>query len=165
MHLNTQILQAVFLLFIIVIMVSRFTKGKAVKTSEGLAFPMKPAFTALRFVALPAYYAVFYYYYWQKHGQISWPFTAIFVVLIGFLLSQMPGTIVLTDTAIEQRYWFLKKKVIQYPEVMAIQKTQAGRSTTVLGDNRVKITHTANHSDQAAFQQAIEQRTGKKILL
>jgi hypothetical protein len=165
MHLDQNFLRnLVFALFLIIIFGSKLAKGKAVPTSEGLTFPMKPIFTLIRFVALPLYYAFFFYWYWQARHLISWPVTLLFAAIMIFLVSQAPGTIVLTDDAIEQRFWFLQKKAIQYPEIMAIQKTQGGRSTTVLGDNRVKITHTANHSGQLAFQQAIEQRTGKKIL-
>ena len=34
--------------------------------------------------------------------------------------------------------------------------------TRVLGDNRVKITHTSNHCAAVEFQQEIERRTGKR---
>jgi len=162
MPLSQNTLTAVVVLFLVALFASRMVKGKSRQTAEGLVFPTKLAFTVLRFVALPAYYGVFFYFNWQRSGRISAPFTAIFVVLMLFLVSQLPGTIVLTTNGIEQRFWFLRKKTIQYPEVMAIQRTQAGRALTVLGDNRVRITHTPNHSDQAGFLKALEERTGKR---
>jgi hypothetical protein len=42
---------------------------------------------------------------------------------------------------------------------------QGGRMTSVLGDNRVKITHTSNHSAATEFQQELERRTGKRVIL
>ncbi len=47
---------------------------------------------------------------------------------------------------------------------MAIQAMQSGRMTRVLGDNRVKITHTSNHCAAVEFQQEIERRTGKRVI-
>jgi hypothetical protein len=75
----------------------------------------------------------------------------------------MPGTIALTPTAVMQRFWFRPSKQIQYNEVMAVQSAQGGRITRVLGDNRVQISHTSNHSAAAEFQQELERRTGKRV--
>ena len=46
---------------------------------------------------------------------------------------------------------------------MAIHAVQGGRMTQVLGDNRVKITHTSNHSAAEEFRQELERRTGKRL--
>ncbi|HWZ53035.1 MAG TPA: hypothetical protein VNW54_16385 [Granulicella sp.] len=166
MHLDPNLLRnLVIVLFLVALFGGKIAKGRSRTTAEGLLFPMKPVFTGMRFFALPLYYGFFFYWYWQAHHAFSWPMTVLFLLVMALLASQAPGTIVLTPTGIEQRFWFLKDKAILYPEVMAIQKTQAGRSITVVGDNRVRITHTPNHSDQAGFEQAIEQRTGKKALL
>jgi hypothetical protein len=88
----------------------------------------------------------------------------IFVAAIVLAVVQMPGTITLTPSAITQRFWFQPLKTIQYNEVMAIQAAQAGRMTHVLGDNRVKINHTANHSASTEFRQELEHRTGKRLI-
>jgi hypothetical protein len=76
----------------------------------------------------------------------------------------MPGTITLTPTAVTQRFWFRSSKAIQYTEVMAIQAAAGSRSTHVLGDNRVRISHTLNHSAAKEFQQELERRTGKRVV-
>jgi len=155
----------VIVLFFAALFAGKIAKGKARQTPEGLSFPMKPVFTAMRFLALPLYYAFFFYWYWEAHHVVSWPMTILFILVMVLMATQSPGTIVLTPTAIVQHYWLLKDKVIPYSGIMALQKTSAGRSITILGDNRVRITHTSNHSDPAGFEQAIEQRTGKKVLL
>jgi hypothetical protein len=166
MHLDSNLFRdLVVVLFLVALFAGKVAKGKARETPEGLSFPMKPVFSAMRFLALPLYYAYFFYWYWHMHHAFSWPLTALFVAVMALLVSQAPGTIVLTPTAIVQHYWLLKDKVIPYADIMALQKTSAGRSIAILGDNRVRIIHTSNHSDQAGFEQAIEQRTGKKVLL
>ncbi len=86
-------------------------------------------------------------------------------LLVVFLLYQSPGTILLTPTAVVQRFWFHADKIIQYPEVMTIQLAQAGRFTRVLGDNRITITHTSSHSDAQGFRAELERRTGKRIIV
>jgi hypothetical protein len=155
----------VIVLFFVALFAGKIAKGKARQTPEGLTFSMKPVFTAMRFLALPLYYAFFFYWYWQAHHIVSWPMTILFVLVMMLMATQSPGTIVLTPNAVVQHYWLLKDKVIPYSAIMALQKTTGGRSITILGDNRIRITHTSNHSDQAGFEQAIEQRTGKKVLL
>ena len=80
-----------------------------------------------------------------------------------FGVYQLPGTIVLTPTAVVQRFWLRAQKTIAYGEVMVIQAVQAGRITRVLGDNRVTITHTYNHSAAAEFREEIARRTGKQV--
>jgi hypothetical protein len=41
---------------------------------------------------------------------------------------------------------------------------QGDRMTSVLGDNRVKITHTSNHCAALEFQHEIERRNGKHVI-
>jgi len=166
MHLDANLVRnSVVVLFLVALFSSKMVKGSSKRSAEGVVFALKPVFTTIRFVALPLYYAFFFWMFWQTKHQVSWPATALFVAVMALLASQSPATIVLTETAVEQRYWFLKRKVILYPEVMAVQKTQAGRSVAVLGDNGVKIVHTTNHSDQAGFEREMAERTGKRVLL
>jgi hypothetical protein len=76
----------------------------------------------------------------------------------------MPGTIVLTASGIVQRFWLRSDKAIAYSEVMSLQTIGAGRMVRVLGDNRVSITHTWNHSGQAEFIKELEQRSGRRAI-
>jgi hypothetical protein len=99
----------------------------------------------------------------SKHGSVGVSLL-FFAAAVAFILMQVPGTITLTPTAITQRFWFRQSKIIQYNEVMAIQAAQGGRITRVLGDNRVKITHTLNHSAAKEFRQELERRTGKRVI-
>jgi hypothetical protein len=95
---------------------------------------------------------------------VPWWVALFFVAAVAVIVMQMPGTIILTPTAVIQRFWFRPAKAIQYNEVMAIQASSGSRSTHVLGDNRVKITHTLNHSAAKEFQQELERRTGKRVV-
>jgi hypothetical protein len=88
----------------------------------------------------------------------------LIVALAALILSQMPGTIVLTPNGLVQRFWLRSSKAIAYSEVMSIQAIGAGRMVRVLGDNRVSITHTWNHSASAEFVAELERRTGKRAL-
>jgi len=101
---------------------------------------------------LPAYVLFFIYIAITQKQPVPWWMALLFIVAIALGVMQMPGTITLTPTAITQRFWFQPSKTIQYNEVMAIQAMQAGRMTSVLGDNRVKITHTSNHCAALEFQ-------------
>lgn len=164
MHLDPVILRNVALVVVVAVVIgSRMTKGSVTQTPEGPVFGIKPIILLMRVVILPALIA-FVIYYWMTSKQSTpiWV-PVLFFAAIAFILAQMPGTIALTPTAVTQRFWFRPSKSIQYNEVMAIQSAQAGRFIRVLGDNRVRITHTSNHSASSEFQQEIERRTGKRL--
>jgi len=164
MHLDPRTLRAIAVgLVILLLYGSRLTKGSVVQTPEGLAFPIKPLFAWSRAIALPAYILFFVYIMTIQKHSVPWWMALLFIAAIAVGLMQMPGTITLTPTAITQRFWFQPSKTIQYNEVMAIQAMQGGRMTRVLGDNRVKITHTSNHCAAIEFQREIESRTGKRV--
>jgi hypothetical protein len=165
MHLDPRTLRAIAIgLAILLLYGSRLTKGSVVQTAEGLAFHIKPLFAWSRAIALPAYILFFIYIMTIQKQHVPWWMALLFVAAIAVGVMQMPGTITLTPVAIMQRYWFQPSKTIQYNEVMAIQAMQGGRMTRILGDNRVKITHTSNHCAAVEFQHEIERRTGKRVI-
>jgi hypothetical protein len=86
------------------------------------------------------------------------------LAVVALVASQMPGTIVFTPTQLVQHYWLRKDKAISYHQIMSVQAVGGGRMTRVLGDNRVTITHTWNHSGSAEFVQELERRTGKRAI-
>jgi hypothetical protein len=164
MHLDPRILRAVALgVILLVFYGSRVIKGTVTKTPEGLVFVIKPLILWTRIIALPVLvFFVIYVMATNIHTAPLWLYLAFFAA-IAFIVAQMPGTISLTANGITQRFWFRQSKTIQYNEIMAIQVAQGGRVTRVLGDNRVQITHTSNHSAAEEFRQEVEHRTGKRV--
>ena len=142
----------------------RMVKGSPRETPEGLAFPLKPIVLWSRAVILPLYFALFAWPLWKSGQHIPLWLPVLLLALAFFVLYQMPGTIVLTPTALLQRFWLRGSKTIQYGEVMSIQLIGAGRMTRVLGDNRVSITHTWNHCAAEQFRRELERRTGKRVI-
>jgi hypothetical protein len=166
MHIDPALLRTISLcLIVLVIFGSRFTTGSARQSSEGLVFGIKPMIAWTRAIFLPAFVLFFFYTAVINHRTtVPWWVTFFFIAAVGVIIMQMPGTITLTSTAVTQRFWFRPTKTIQYNEVMAIQAAPGSRSTHVLGDNRVRITHTLNHSAAKEFQQELERRTGKRVV-
>jgi|SRR5271170_1591607 len=166
MHLDTRILRAVAVgLAIVLLYGSRLTKGSVKQVPDGLAFGIKPVFAWSRAIALPAYILFFLYIAATQKQQVPWWMALLLLAAIALGVMQMPGTITLTPTAIKQRFWFQPSKAIPYSEVVTIQAMQGGRMTRVVGNNRVTITHTSNHCAAMEFQQEIERRTGKRVVL
>jgi hypothetical protein len=165
MHLDPRLLRAGAIAFVVLLLFgSRLSKGSVRETPEGLAFRIKPLFAWSRAIALPAYVLFFLYFMTVQKQAVPWWMGLLFLAAIALGLMQMPGTILLTPMAITQRFWLQPSKTIQYSEVVVIQSMQGGRMTAVVGDNRVRITHTSNHSALLEFQQEIERRTGKRIV-
>jgi hypothetical protein len=164
MHLDSGVLRALAIALLLVLLYgSRLTKGRAHETPQGLKFSIKPLFAWSRAIALPAYILFFIYIMTVQKQHVPWWMALLFVAAVGIGVMQMPGTILLTPTSITQRFWLQPSKVIPYNEVVSLQGMQGGRMTRVIGDNRVVITHTSNHSAAAEFQREIERRTGKRV--
>jgi hypothetical protein len=149
---------------VVLIYSSRLTPGKAKETPEGLVFPLKPVYALSRMLFLPAYMAFFLWLAWRQNHLMPWPI--IFLCLAAYALSllQAPATITLTPMAVTQRFWLQPSKTILYGEIMTLQAMQAGRTILVLGDNRVRIRHSANHAAAADFRRELERRTGKHVI-
>jgi hypothetical protein len=164
MHIDPGIVRALAIgLVFLMLYGGRLSKGSVRQTPEGPAFPIKPLFAIARAIVLPAYLLFFVYLLVSHKQPVPWWMALLFVAALALGISQMPGTIVLTPTAITQRFWLRPLKAIQYTEVMSLHAAQGGRMIQVLGDNRVRITHTSNHSAAAEFRQEIERRTGKRV--
>jgi hypothetical protein len=166
MHIDPTLLRTIsFCVIFLVLFGSRFTTGSAHQTAEGLVFGIKPMIAWTRAIFLPAFILFFLYAALINHrNSVPWWAALFFVAAVAVIVIQMPGTITLTPTAVTQRFWFRPARAIQYNEVMAIQAAPGSRSTHVLGDNRVRITHTLNHSAAKEFQQELERRTGKRVV-
>ena len=166
MKLDLKTLQ-MFMLFALfgLIYAGRMMKGAARETPEGLSFGMKPLVMWGLIIVLPVYFALFAYPLWMSAHSIPVWLPVLLIALFAFILFRLTSTIVLTPTAIVQRFWLRPSKSIQYNEVMAIEPLQGGRMIRVLGDNRVSITHTWNHSASKQFLEEIaRRRTDSKAL-
>ena len=165
MHLDPRLLRAgAVIVAILLLYGSRLSTGAMRETPEGLVFRIKPLFAWSRAIALPAYMLFFVYMMIVQKQTVPWWMALLFVAAVALGVMQMPGTIVLAPRAITQRFWLQPSKAIEYNEVVAIQGMQGGRMTAVLGDNRVKITHTSNHCAAVEFRQELERRTGKRVI-
>ncbi len=164
MHLDLHTLQiAAMVAVFALIYLARATKGRARATPAGLAFPLKPLVIVSRAIALPLYFLLFAYPLWISRQSIpAWLLILIFVVCL-FALFQLPGTILLTPTAVTQRFWLRASKVIPYSEILGISASATGTVTRILGSNRVAITHTFNHSAAAEFPTDLARLSGKKL--
>src|ERR1700733_10653162 len=166
MHLDPRLLRAgAVILAILLLYGSPASAGTVGETPGGPPLPIKPLFAWSRAIALPAYMLFFVYMMIVQKQTVPWWMALLFVAAIALGVMQMPGTIVLTPMAITQRFWLQPSKAIRYNEVVAIQGMQGGRMTAVLGDNRVRITHTSNHCAAVEFRQELERRTGKRVIV
>ena len=165
MPLDLRTLQLVAIVVVFALLfVSRLSRGRARETARGPAFPLKPLVVFSRSVALPLYFLLFAYPLWISQRSIPlWLLLLLFVSVL-FALFQVPGTIYLTDAAVEQRFWLRASKVIPYSEIMTVYAAARGGSVTrVLGSKRVTITHGFNHAASAEFRSELARRSGKRI--
>lgn len=165
MHTDLKSLQIAAMAIVFALIFSaRLVKGHPRQSQEGLVFPLKPLVVFSRAVALPLYFFLFAYPLWISRQSIpAWLLILLFIS-VAFGLYQYPGTIVLTPTAVVQRFWFRAQKIITYPEIMTVAAGRGGAVTTVLGDNRITITHTFNHAGSAEFRTELARLSGKPVI-
>jgi len=165
MHTDLHTLQIAAMAIVFALIFSgRLVKGHPRQTPEGLVFPLKPLVVFSRALALPLYFLLFAYPLWISRQSIPAWLLILLLVAVLFGLYQYPGTILLTPTAVVQRFWFRAQKIITYPEIMTVAAARAGAVTTVLGDNRVTITHTFNHAGSAEFRTELARLSGKPVV-
>lgn len=162
MHLDLHTLQIASMVAVFALLyAARATKGHARNTPAGLSFPLKPLVILSRAIALPLYFLLFAYPLWISRQSIpAWLLVLLFVVTL-FALFQLPGTVVLTPSAVTQRYWFRSSKTIPYAEILGVAASPTSAVTRVLGANRIAITHTFNHAASATFREELARRTSK----
>lgn len=165
MNIDQRTLQIVTLAVLFTLVYAqRLMKGSPKQTAEGLAFPLKPLVFWSRMLLLPLYFIFLVAPRYINHQPVPVWLPFVLVALLAFVFYQIPATIVFTPTGLVQHFWLHKDKSIRYDEIMTAQIMGAGRMTRVLGDNRVSIMHTWNHSASDQFRQEFEQRTGKRVL-
>ena len=164
MHLDLHTLQIAAMVAVFALLyLARATRGRSHQTPAGIAFPLKPLVIVSRAVALPLYFLLFAYPLWISRQSIPvWLLVLIFVVTL-FALFQLPGTIVLTPTAVTQRFWLRASKTIPYTEILGIAASPTGSVTRILGANRTAITHTFNHAASTEFRADLARLSGKKL--
>ena len=164
MHPDLHILQLVSIVAVFTLLfLSRMSKGKPRPTPAGLAFPLKPLVVFSRAVALPLYFLLFAYPLWISRQSIpAWLLLMLLIATV-FGLYQLPSTIVLTPTAITQRFWLRASKSILYTEILGIAAARSGAVTRILGNTHTAITHTFNHSASAEFRTELARLSGRLL--
>ncbi len=160
--LHTLQLASIVAVFALLIL-ARAGKGRARQTPAGLAFPLKPLVIFSRAVALPLYFLLFAYPLWISRQSIPAWLLLLLMVATVFGLYQLPGTIVLTPTAVTQRFWLRASKSIPYDQILGIAAARTGAITRILGANRTAITHTFNHSASAEFRTELARLSGRPV--
>ena len=160
MHTDLHSLQIAAMAVVFALIFSaRLVKGHPREKPAGLVFPLKPLVVFSRAIALPLYFLLFAYPLWISRQSIPPWLLILMLIAVLFGLYQYPGTIVLTPTAILQRYWFRTQKTITYPEIMTVSAARTGAVTTIFGDNHTTITHTGS----AEFRVELARLSGKQI--
>lgn len=165
MRLDLHTLQiAAMVLVFVLLFAARLVRGSPRITGEGLAFPLKPLVVFSRAVALPLYFLLFAYPLWISQQSIpTWLLALIFIAIV-FGAYQLPGTILLMQGGVTQRFWFRTGKTIPYGEILEIQAARTGAVTRVVSADRSVIVHTFNHAASAEFRDELQRRSGMSIL-
>jgi len=84
------------------------------------------------------------------------------IAAIAALLS-LPGTLVVTDEALEEINWVWKNKKIRWVEIQEIDTEKRGSAVTVIGSGRRKIVYTNVYPDRPRFLFEIKKHCGDDL--
>jgi hypothetical protein len=79
------------------------------------------------------------------------------------LLTEFPGTIMITDVGLEQLYWLRRNKRIQWEDIVEINTGEKIRSVTITADDGTKIVHSAGLPDRARLLLELKQHCGDNL--
>jgi len=95
-----------------------------------------------------------------RHG-LGQPLTFATGVLLGLasvgLVFALPGTVLVTDSGLEEAFWLRRNKRIRWEEIVEINTERRGSAVTVIGFDKTKIIHSSQLPDRPRFLLEIRQ--------
>lgn len=86
----------------------------------------------------------------------------IWIAVIG-ALGSMPGTLEVTNEALEEINWVWRNKKIRWTEIQEIDTEKRGSSVTVIGSDRRRIVYTNIYPDRPRFLLEIKRHCGDNL--
>lgn len=84
-------------------------------------------------------------------------------LLLLLLLCSFPGTVVITDDALEQVYWFRRRKRIRWKDIVEINTGEKSHTVTITGSDGMRIVHSSQLPDRARLLLELKNRCGESL--
>jgi hypothetical protein len=101
-----------------------------------------------------------------RHG-LKEPLTFATGAMLGFvsigLVFMLPGTVLVTDSGLEQVFWLWRSKRIQWEEIVEITTERKGSAITVIGADKTKIIYSSGLPDRPRFLLEIRRHCGENL--
>ena len=145
--------------------ISDADEGRAAKESPGLVefFPNRRAYWGVYIIVAVMLYPVGGTAIAGIHTLADLSVPAFCLAFILFLLAAYPGTIYLREDAMEQTYWFGRRKHIGWKDVRSITIDEKRKRVTIAGTNGAKIVHTRQLPDKARLLAELTARCPGKM--
>ena len=101
-----------------------------------------------------------------RHG-LGEPLTFATGVSLGLasvgLVLTLPGTVLVSDSGLEEVLWFWRNKRIRWEDIVEINTERKGSAVTVIGADKTKIIHSNRLPDRPRFLFEIRQQCGENL--
>jgi hypothetical protein len=118
---------------------------------------------ALTYVAIRMFFITWSY---LRHG-LTEPLTFATGALLGItcigLVFMLPGTVLVTDSGLEEVLWLWRNKRIRWEEIVEINTERKGSTVTVIGADKTKILHSSRLPDRPRFLVEIKRHCGENL--
>ena len=101
-----------------------------------------------------------------RHG-LTEPLTFSTGALLGLtsvgLVFMLPGTVLVTDSGLEEVLWLWRNKRIRWEEIVEINTERKGSTVTVIGADKTRIIHSSRLPDRPRFLLEIRRHCGENL--
>jgi hypothetical protein len=101
-----------------------------------------------------------------RHG-LTEPLTFATGALLGLtsvgLLFMLPGTVLVTESGLEEVIWLWRNKRIRWEEIVEINTERKGSTVMVIGADKTKIIHSSPLPDRPRFLLEIKRHCGENL--
>lgn len=101
-----------------------------------------------------------------RHGMVE-PLRFAIGILLGLtsagLVSVLPGSVLVTDSGLEQVFWLWRNKRIRWEEIVVINTERKGSAVTIIGADKTRIVHSSQLPDRPRFLLEIRQHCGDNL--
>jgi hypothetical protein len=98
----------------------------------------------------------------RDHSSVAdWLIQSLLLAGALWILSTLPGTILVTDEGLEQVYWFRRRTRLSWDHITEVKLDT--RTVVVQGDNGRRIVHTGQQVDRARLLVEIKHHCGDEL--
>ena len=149
-----------------VVIVSMFSNRRSATVHSNDTVEFAPSWFGVWALMYVAMRMCFISWSYLRHG-VTEPLTFVTGALLGLssvgLVFALPGTVLATNSGLEEITWLWRNKRIRWDKIVEINTERKGSTITVVGADETKIIHSRRLPDRSRFLLEIRRHCGENL--